>query len=82
MPSWAPRGDESWILPIPFGELKAVDPVSDQEKKLSRAQAHLARAERRAKLAQTIVKRWKRRVVAAERALDRRQMKAAAGESK
>lgn len=45
--------------------------ASQREDKLAHARVMLAIAERKARLAATIVKRWKRRVAAAERALAR-----------
>ena len=47
------------------------DREAEREKRAEHARAMLARAERRAKLAATVVKRWRRRVAAGERAIER-----------
>ena len=63
----------AWCLDVEvaFQPKPPVDPNAAREKKLAHAKAMLGRSERRLKLATTIVKRWKRRVSAAERALVR-----------
>ena len=62
-----------WAEGVVIAHRERAVPIDDErrEKRLAHARAMLARAERKAKLAATIVKRWKRRVAAAERAFAR-----------
>ena len=58
---------------------KGTSPDERREAKLAHAEKMLAKAERRKKLAETVEKRWRRRVAAAERALQAAKRAASAG---
>ncbi len=57
---------------------REVDPDAKRAAQLAHARTMLAKAERRLKLATTVEKRWRRRVAAAERAIETAKRKAAA----
>lgn len=62
-PAWAEN------VAVPFKVRAKPNPRDERAKRLERARAMLKKSERKAKLAETLVKRWKRRVAALERAM-------------